>query len=148
MLFRSPPTFDPNAGPNSLRRREAELNRNISGIDQDLRSLRQDLAREGNESRRNSIQETIKYLEEQKENLINQTRRPEFAEGGTAIGPSIVGEAGPEAVIPLRQGSIPVNINFDPMLAALTKQQRTMEDMADYMHDSVLLQERLLRATG
>lgn len=39
---------------------------------------------------------------------------PGFAEGGITSGPSLAGEAGPEAVIPLRNGRVPVQWTGGP----------------------------------
>lgn len=56
---------------------------------------------------------------------LQDLARNMMAQGGITQGPSIAGEAGPEAVVPLPDGkNIPVHLNIDPLMRA----QGDMED--------------------
>ena len=72
---------------------------------------------------------------------------PENAMGGLVTSPSIVGENGPEAVIPLARGSIPMNIDFAPLIRSLDKQAYLMEQVVRNTEDTRDLQRQILSAT-
>lgn len=70
-------------------------------------------------------------------------------EGGIATEPTIVGENNqPEAVIPLARGSIPLNINFDPMLRILEQQREYLEEILSATEDNSDYLERIYHATA
>ena len=73
---------------------------------------------------------------------------PKLADGGITKGPSIAGEAGPEAVIPLKNGSIPLDINLGEMISALREQTDISRDLLDAMRDSKDIQQKILYATA
>ncbi len=67
--------------------------------------------------------------------------------GGVVNTPSIAGEDGPEAVIPLAKGKVPMQIDFDPMVRALNENNRLMEDIVRTMSDSKDIQQQILNAS-
>jgi hypothetical protein len=71
----------------------------------------------------------------------------EFSDGGIATKPSIAGEAGPEAVIPLKNGSIPLKIDFDPMVKVLQTNNDLIERLTRSMEDSKDIQQQILNAS-
>ena len=142
------PSRPQNQTINELEARLIRVNSLLSGMD---RSSDSDPL--GNIQLRRQYEQEIRTIVEElrrreRPQTPNGSSNPQQADGGIATGPTTVGEAGPEAVIPLRQGSIPVNINFDSMLAAMSKQQKTLDDMVYHLRDSVEIQERLLRASA
>jgi hypothetical protein len=69
---------------------------------------------------------------------------PEKAAGGVVNEPSIAGEAGPEAVVPLPNGGkIPVKLDLSDMTSLLEKQTRQNDEILRYLRDSVDVQERI-----
>jgi len=71
---------------------------------------------------------------------------PARAQGGIANTPSIVGESGPEAVIPLKGGGIPMNIDFSPMLREMQSQNELTRELLEEMRDTRNIQQRILNA--
>ncbi len=69
------------------------------------------------------------------------------ADGGVAYGPTLTGEAGPEAHIPLKNNSIPMNIDFGPVIQAMNQQSRLTEELISQVRDSKDVQERILNAS-
>ena len=68
--------------------------------------------------------------------------------GGIVNKPSIAGEAGPEAVVPLPDGrTIPVNIDLNPMISALNEQIRLARETLDELKDTKSVQEKILMAS-
>lgn len=67
--------------------------------------------------------------------------------GGIAFGPTLTGEAGPEAHIPLKGGSVPMNIDFGPVIQAMSQQSRLTEELISQVRDSKDVQERILQAS-
>lgn len=57
---------------------------------------------------------------------------PKFADGGITSGPSIAGEAGPEAVIPLKNGKIPLEVNSDGFGEKIYREIRRQNRRTDY----------------
>ena len=85
--------------------------------------------------------------------LGSDYRAPELsgafmADGGITKGPSIAGEAGPEAVIPLKNGSIPLDMNFGEMISILKEQTDISRDLLNQMRDSRDIQQKILYATA
>jgi hypothetical protein len=80
-------------------------------------------------------------------NPITPTPVP-MADGGITNGPSLAGEAGPEAVIPLKNGSIPLDLNLGEMIAVLREQTELSRDLVDHMRDSKDIQQKILYATA
>jgi hypothetical protein len=72
---------------------------------------------------------------------------PKKAIGGITSGPTIVGEDGAEAVIPLKGGSIPLKIDFGPLSMAMEKQMNIAERMLDEIRDSKDIQKQILNAS-
>ena len=80
-----------------------------------------------------------------------------FARGGVFDSPSLfrytggigmLGEAGPEAVVPLPDGrTIPVNIDLNPMISALNEQIRIARETLDELKDTKSVQEKILMAS-
>lgn len=69
---------------------------------------------------------------------------PQKASGGVVNSPSIAGEAGPEAVIPLPNGGkIPINLDMSALTSLLEKQTQQNEQILRYLRDSVDVQERI-----
>lgn len=61
-----------------------------------------------------------------------ETEKEKFAKGGITNGPSIAGEAGPEAVIPLPDGrSIPVRMDMSEMVSKLEEMISLLKDQRD-----------------
>ncbi len=67
-----------------------------------------------------------------------------MATGGVTRGPTLVGEDGPEAVIPLAKGAVPMNIDWRPLVQILEQQVAQNDEMLRAMRDSRDAQERLL----
>lgn len=66
------------------------------------------------------------------------------AAGGIVNKPSIAGEAGPEAVVPLPNGGkIPVNLDMSALTSLLEKQTQQNEQILRYLRESVDVQERI-----
>lgn len=85
---------------------------------------------------------------EQFENMDNGIPKagnlPKKAAGGVVNEPSIAGEAGPEAVIPLPNGGkVPVKLDMSAMTSLLEKQTKQNEEILRYLRDSVEVQERI-----
>lgn len=65
--------------------------------------------------------------------------------GGIVTKPSIAGEAGPEAVVPLPDGrTIPTNIDLSPLLNALAQNATLTEEMLLELKDMKDIQEKIL----
>jgi len=77
----------------------------------------------------------------------DEANKPKKADGGIVNSPSIAGEAGPEAVIPLKNGSIPLDLNLGEMIAVLREQTELSRDLVDHMRDSKDIQQKILYAT-
>jgi hypothetical protein len=69
------------------------------------------------------------------------------AEGGLTYGPTTVGEDGTEAVIPLKGGKIPLEIDLQPLVTVMSKQVEMTSELIDRVKDSVDVQERILNAS-
>lgn len=70
-------------------------------------------------------------------------------EGGIATEPTIVGENNqPEAVIPLARGSIPLNINFDPMIRIMEQQREYLEEILAATNGNSDYLERIYHASS
>jgi hypothetical protein len=66
---------------------------------------------------------------------------PAYKNGGITNGPSLAGEAGPEAIIPLPNGrSIPVNMNLTALIDKFDEMIDVLKDNRDYS-------EKILHAT-
>ena len=65
---------------------------------------------------------------------------PQNALGGVTQGPAIAGEDGPEAIIPLAKGNVPLDIDWTPMVRALNELLAATEEGND-------IRERLLKAS-
>jgi hypothetical protein len=65
---------------------------------------------------------------------------PTKASGGVTNGPSIAGEDGPEAVIPLSKGAVPLDIDWTPMIRIMSELLAATEEGND-------VRERLLKAS-
>ena len=72
---------------------------------------------------------------------------PAKAEGGVTSGPTLAGENGAEAVIPLKGGRVPLHIDFEPVVSALIANNKLMEDMVRKMDDSKDIQQQILNAS-
>lgn len=70
---------------------------------------------------------------------------PKKAEGGITTGPTLAGEAGPEAVIPLKQGSVPISLDIGPLIYSMNEQVAVSKDLLDEMREAVDIQRRLLQ---
>lgn len=70
-----------------------------------------------------------------------------YAEGGITRGPSLAGEAGPEAVIPLARGDVPLKIDWTPLVSALNSQVAVSMDIKSLLEDTKSIQENILDAT-
>jgi hypothetical protein len=66
---------------------------------------------------------------------------------GIAYGPTLTGEDGPEAHIKLRNNSIPLDINLDPLISAMRDQAELQKEMIRELRDTRDVQERILNAT-
>jgi GH24 family phage-related lysozyme (muramidase) len=70
------------------------------------------------------------------EQSLFMTNMPQFAQGGITSGPSIAGEAGPEAVIPLTHGPITVDLGKTAdFLSSVQKLVRSDTGAAKYSND-------------
>jgi len=67
-----------------------------------------------------------------------------FADGGIATTPSIAGEDGAEAVIPLKNGVVPLKVDFGQLVAVLEANMGLTREMISEMRDSKDIQQRLL----
>lgn len=72
---------------------------------------------------------------------------PQRADGGITSGPAIAGEAGPEAIIPLKSGSIPMNIDFGPLIRVMQDQAQLTQDLIGEVRSSKDIQEQILNAS-
>ena len=77
--------------------------------------------------------------------MMQQQNLPQQAKGGVTSGPTIVGENGPEAVIPLASGNVPMNINWKPLTDLLTENLTVNREILDAIEDSVEVQEQILK---
>lgn len=71
-----------------------------------------------------------------------------MATGGVTRGPTLAGEDGPEAVIPLAKGAVPMNIDWRPLIAAIDNQSTLTEDLIKAVNDSKDIQQRMLQSMG
>lgn len=76
-----------------------------------------------------------------------ETNMDKKAKGGIVKSPSIVGEDGPEAVIPLAGGKIPLDINFDPIAKTMDQNNSLTREMLDAIRDMLDVQRRILDAS-
>ena len=65
---------------------------------------------------------------------------PMMATGGVATKPTIAGEDGPEAVIPLSKGNVPLDIDWTPMVMALY-------ELIDKVQEGNDINDRILKAS-
>lgn len=72
---------------------------------------------------------------------------PERAAGGVTTGPSLAGEDGPEAVIPLKYGDIPLKIDWTALTSVMQRQAELTEELVSEVRDSKNVQEKILAAT-
>lgn len=73
---------------------------------------------------------------------------PRKALGGIVTSPSIAGEAGPEAVVPLPDGrTIPTNIDLSPLVNTMNLQVQLTSDLLDEIKNSNYIQEKILVAS-
>lgn len=83
--------------------------------------------------------------------LINKIGRDKNAnkraDGGLAYGPTLTGEDGAEAHIPLKGGNIPLKIDFGQMIQALDRQSELTAELITHVRDSKDVQERILNAS-
>ena len=75
------------------------------------------------------------------------TNAPTRADGGIARGPTIAGENGTEAVIPLDKGPIPLEINLAPLLQIMQQNNGLTQEMLDALSDIIDVQRRILDAS-
>jgi hypothetical protein len=73
--------------------------------------------------------------------------QPGFAEGGITTGPSLAGEAGPEAVIPLAKGDVPLKIDWTPLVNIMHDQVSISNEIRTLLADTKNIQEDILEAT-
>jgi hypothetical protein len=66
---------------------------------------------------------------------------------GIAYGPTMTGEDGPEAHIKLRNNSIPLDINLNPLLEAMREQSVLQQEVIRELRDSRDVQEKILNAS-
>ncbi len=71
--------------------------------------------------------------------------QPQQADGGVTSGPTTVGENGSEAVIPLRSGNVPLNIDWTPLVDIMRENVEVNREILDAMEDSVEVQEQILK---
>lgn len=69
------------------------------------------------------------------------------ADGGLAYGPTLTGEDGPEAHIPLKGGNIPMNIDFSSVIQVMREQNMLTQELIGQVRDSKDVQERILNAS-
>lgn len=72
---------------------------------------------------------------------------PGRAAGGVTTGPSLAGENGPEAVIPLKYGDIPLKIDWTALTSVMQRQAELTEELVSEVRDSKNVQEKILAAT-
>jgi hypothetical protein len=70
-----------------------------------------------------------------------------YAEGGITTGPSLAGEAGPEAVIPLAKGDVPLQIDWTPLVNIMHDQVSISNEIRTLLADTKNIQEDILEAT-
>lgn len=75
------------------------------------------------------------------------TNAPTRADGGITRGPTIAGENGVEAVIPLAGGSIPMQIDFEPVIRIMQQNNVLTKEMLDTLSDMTDVQRRILDAS-
>lgn len=76
-----------------------------------------------------------------------ERNQPNRAEGGLALGPTTVGENGTEAVIPLKGGAVPINIDLSELVNILSQNNALTQEMIDALEDVKDIQERILTAS-
>lgn len=99
------------------------------------------------------MQQELFNLRMQIQRLDSERRtRPQAGgrqEGGIATEPMMVGENNqPEAVIPLARGSIPLNIDFNPMIRLMEQQRSFLEELLSASKDQTDYLERIYHATA
>lgn len=97
-----------------------------------------------NDSAGPSDQATLDQIKQSRKDVDAMANKR--AAGGVAYGPTMTGEAGPEAHIPLKGGNIPMNIDFSPLVLALKEQTNLTTDMLDELRNSRDVNERILNA--
>lgn len=85
----------------------------------DIQLLRNDANKTGNSLEVSNLAKVPEYLASLKDQLSllgvginNLVSLPRLGDGGITKGPSIAGETGPEAVIPLKDGAVPVRLDL------------------------------------
>jgi hypothetical protein len=76
-----------------------------------------------------------------------EANNPRRADGGLTYGPTLVGEDGTEAVIPLKGGNIPLKIDFRELVAAMDMQKNLTAELLDEIKLTRGVQERILNAS-
>jgi DNA repair exonuclease SbcCD ATPase subunit len=140
-----------------LEQRKNEIESLQAQIRTTIRELEEALPNTTAQTEKSGLEAEIARLSQQ----LAQTRPEQIAinrkldsfrgqqEGGIAAEPTIVGENNqPEAVIPLARGSIPLNINFDPMLRILEQQREYLEEILSATEDNSDYLERIYHATA
>lgn len=94
-------------------------------------------------SDRAAYEERVRKAREAKAAQTDNKRAGE----GIAYGPTMTGEDGPEAHIKLRNNSIPMDINFGPLLDAMRDQTVLQQEVIRELRESRDVQERILNAS-
>jgi hypothetical protein len=98
-----------------------------------------------------AIQEQLAANAARQREIAEQNKKraqTQKADGGITDGPTTVGEAGPEAVIPLKTTSVPVNIDWSPLVSAIKEQTLLSQDMLDKLGDIKDYTDRTARNTA
>lgn len=91
-----------------------------------------------------SSPETMDLIKQNRKDVDTMNKRDGE---GIAYGPTLTGESGPEAHIKLRNNSIPMDINFGPMLDAMREQTVLQQEVIRELRDTRDIQERILNAS-
>lgn len=75
---------------------------------------------------------------------VNPTR---YATGGITTGPTVAGESGTEAVIPLEGGPVPIKIDWSPLVSAISEQLNLGTEQLSVLEDIKTIQRDILEAT-
>lgn len=72
---------------------------------------------------------------------------PGRADGGLTAGPTVAGERGTEAVIPLKGGAIPLKVDLSELVSVMRDQVALTREVLDSIESSNSTQEKILQAS-
>jgi hypothetical protein len=96
---------------------------------------------------KDTVTDIVTKMRENEQGRGTPPALPQRADGGVTAGPTVVGEAGAEAVIPLKNGSIPLRIDVSQLVAAMSDQTELTKDVLRELRDGNDLTKKLIDYT-